>query len=289
MDSILRVYKEIMSESDDVISILLIDNRDKCSSLLGGASLVSIVIVNRAEPRWKTRQYRLKGIDIIEHCISQWQMEQWAVYGIDEGIAVLVDSAVIVTDPVNYMASMKKRLSRLSPLAAKIKVCEEYCRFLKRFLEAKELLRQNRTFDAYYAVLNALHSWARLVLFEAGEMPFPDLWKKVKQVDSSIHKLYEELISGPEALEKRIELVMLPSEFSIMSKMRGCTKLITDILQSHQRPWLLSELENHPDVVKAKIDLSLLLDKMVKKSLIHQVYLKQHGHDIDAIAYVSAI
>ena len=76
----------------------------------------------------------------------------------------------------------------------KLRVCEEYSCLLRHYLEAKELLQQGCALDAYQSILHALQVWARLVIWKR-TTALPAIWMQVKQLDPSVFKLYEELIS----------------------------------------------------------------------------------------------
>jgi hypothetical protein len=274
-----------MLRREHVQSVLVVHQHDY-SPFLDGANLLYLVVVNRPEPQWETKHLVFEGECIVEHQISQWQIESWAVHGADERVIYWLSQAEIVLDKNDYMKTMKERLLRLPLQTQKLRVCEEYSRFLRYYLEAKELLQQGFALDSYQAVLNALHSWARLVVYEANHQPEISIWMQVKQLDSSVYKLYEELIASNEPLEKRIELLLLPIEFSIMSKMKTCTQFLADILQSRNRPWSMKELLQLPELAKSQIDLHLLLEKMAKRSLVHEVLVPKESEQIFEKAYL---
>ncbi|KMR35055.1 hypothetical protein EY05_14905, partial [Staphylococcus aureus] len=69
--------------------------------------------------------------------------------------------------------------------------------------------------DAYNHVVHALHHLARLAIIENGFHPEITVWNQVKQIEPEIFKLYEELLTSEESIEKRLELLFLASDFLI--------------------------------------------------------------------------
>lgn len=282
----IHAYAEAIIQREHVQSVLVVHQPEKITPSLIGADLLFIVIVNQPQPQWETKHLIYGGEQIVEHRISQWQIESWAIHGADERFVYWVSQAQILLDKNDYMNNMKDRLMRVPVQTQKLRICEEYSRLLRHYLEAKELLQQGFALDAYQSVLDALYSWARLAAYEANVQPQLFIWMQVKQLDPSVYKLYEELIISHEPLEKRVELLLLPIEFGIMSKMKTCTQFLTDVMQSRNRPWPLKELMQHPELSKSQIDLHLLLEKMVKRSLIHEVLLQKESEQAFEKAYL---
>ncbi|NGQ97355.1 hypothetical protein G3578_19640 [Brevibacillus sp. SYP-B805] len=285
MDRTLHLFTQNLLRQDHVLSVLLVGKPHNPSPFLDGGSLLYLVIVNRSEPQWETRHHIVEEERIVEHQISQWQVESWAVHGVSERVAYWLSQAEILVDQHDYMKTVMERLLRVPAHLQKQRVYEEYSGLLRHYLEAKELQQQGYVLDAYQAVLHALHGWARLVVWEAGQQPEPAIWAQVKQIDSAVYKLYEELTASHEPLEKRIELLLLPLEFHVMSKMKDCTLLLTDVMQSRNRPWSVKELQQLPVLASSQINLHLLLEKMAKKAIVHEVPLHKDGGTVHEKGY----
>lgn len=275
-------------QNRQVQSVLLLHSKDRFSAFLDGANFLFLVVVNRPTPTWESKSYLANGHRIVEHYVSQWTLERWALKGAPEKIIHWLSCAKIVFDKEGYIKGMLNCLLTLPRQVRKQKICEEYTRFLRFYLEAKEQLREDQVLDAYQSVANALYHWARLVTYEAGEQPGKHLWTQVRKAEPGLCKLYEELIGGLEPLAKRIELQLLPIEFSVMSKMKSCTALITGILQSRSAPWSLEELQQHPDLSGIADDLPLLLDKMAARSVIREVVLHSREASVPVRGYIMA-
>ena len=84
----------------------------------------------------------------------------------------------------------------------------EFTKLVLRYSEAKDFLKRGSFLDSLYSVHQSLHHSARLAVLEIGETPKVLLWEQVKEIDSSVYRLYEELLTSSEPLDKRIELFL---------------------------------------------------------------------------------
>ena len=144
----------------------------------------------------------------------------------------------------------------------------EFTKLVRRYLEAKELLKKGSFLDSLYRVHQSLHHSARLAVLEVGEEPDLLLWEQVKEIDSSVYKLYEELITSREALDKRIELFLLALEFSISSKLDHSVEFLLMLMKTRKEPWTINEIVNHPSINDPTVELAFILEKMVNRSLL---------------------
>lgn len=205
--------------------------------------------------RWVDQQY---FAHIIENRFHR-RFVQWALQG------------EVLYDKNNYIAQVRSKFSNSPSAFHRRTICVEFTRFLRHYLEAKEHLSEEQVFDAYNSMFRALHHWARLAVIEAGQVPETVVWEQVSKIDYSIFKLYEELITTNDPLEKRIELLLLASEFSVISKMAECSGFLFDIMRTKEEPWSVNELLHHPEFDGVQFDLILLLEKLVKRSLLKEV------------------
>jgi hypothetical protein len=147
----------------------------------------------------------------------------------------------------------------------------EFSLFLSKFLQSKEYLADGHYLDAYSNILEALQHWARIVIIEEGNHPELMVWRQVRSINPGVYKLYEELTLSSETLRQRVELVILACDFSVMSKMKSCCKLLLCILERRSTPWRIDEIQSHIDLQHLRINVSLLLNKLVKKALVREV------------------
>lgn len=150
------------------------------------------------------------------------------------------------------------------------KLLVEFDLFLKSFMQSKQYLQDGHLLDAYSNILDALRYWARITIIEEGNAPEALVWAQVRKINPGVYKFFEELTSNHESLEKRIQLVVLACEFSVMSKMESCCAVLLDVLRSRKEPWSLQELMEQKDLSGLQ-DLSLMLNKLSRKSLVREV------------------
>jgi hypothetical protein len=280
-------YVRMLVQQAGVQSVLAVLKHDTCTPLLLDGCLF-LVVLNEPQANVKWRQFVWGGTPVVELRMSVWQLEKWALQGLDGRLAAWLLHAEIIWDKDDFMKQMRQRLQRLPSQLQKRRICEEYSLLLRYFLQAKEFLQQGLSLDAYQSLMLALGAWAKLIVIEAGEHPDAAIWMRVKQLDSSVYKLYEELAASHELLEKRIELLLLPIDFCITSKMKDCSRFVLEIMQTKQGPWLLQELLEHPELVKSRIELPLLMEKLAQRSIVQEITLYTSWEQTGEKAYLLA-
>ncbi|WP_409342461.1 nucleotidyltransferase-like protein [Paenibacillus sp. MBLB4367] len=176
----------------------------------------------------------------------------------------------ILLDRRGELEHLRHRLLEFPDRLRERKMMAEFAAFLRTYSKAKDYLREDHVMDAYSCVMAALHHWARIVIIEHGSHPEMTVWEQVHRINPGVYKLYEELTSSMETLRQRVELVLLACEFSVMSKMESCCMPLLRALSSREEPWSSAELLAMPEFSDLQ-ELTLLLNKLVKKSLVNEV------------------
>lgn len=268
-----QTYLKNLQQRLDVQAVLVLYDSDMLVPFREG--VIYFVVVNTPQAEEKIRRVLFQDDVIIERQISTWQLERGAVHGLEERLAAMLGKAEIIWDKDHYMKQMKLRLGMLSSSLQKKLICREYSQILRFFHETKEFLQQGMMLDAHHSSIQTIHYWARLIVYEAGEHPQPALWTQVKQIDPSVYKLYEELSFHAEALEKRIELLVLAIEFWIASRTKESVRYLVEVMETKSGPWSLEELMNHPLIQEAEIEIPLIIDKMQQRLLIQEVVCRE--------------
>ncbi|MED4752764.1 hypothetical protein [Brevibacillus choshinensis] len=260
-----QTYHELLQKRLDVQAVLMLPD------FPSREGTYYLIVAKQPEIDGTIRRVLFQDQSIMEQWISMWQLEKGTIYGLDEKLAHMLARAEILIDKADYMRQIKQRLFRITDSLQKKLICREYSHLVLFFHEAKEWLQQGLTLDAYHAFVQALHAWARLIVYEMGEHPQAALWVQVKRLDSSVYRLYEELSMNAETLEKRIELLVLAIEFAVTSRMKESVRYLMELMETKVGPWRLQELMNHPAVQAADIQIPSLIDKMVQRSFIQEV------------------
>ncbi|WP_228728194.1 nucleotidyltransferase-like protein [Brevibacillus composti] len=236
-----------------------------------------LVVVNSSEDHPAVRQLLTKEEVILEQQVSVWELEKGIIHGLDENLVTWIQHGEVVWDKDNYIVRLKQRLHRAPESLRKRMLCREYSRLLHAFQATRDFLQEGMILDAYHALLKALYAWAKWIVYHAGEQPEYAIWKQVKQLDPSLYKLYEELTLNHEELEKRVELILLPMEFFLSSRMKESVRYLIEVMETRRGPWKLYELAEHASIAKYGIETSLLIEKMVQRSLVQETVCSLSG------------
>ncbi|KZE67444.1 hypothetical protein FKV70_19545 [Paenibacillus ottowii] len=197
-------------------------------------------------------------------------LKGWIIAGEQANIIDYVLEGRMVWERDERVRHLRQEIIEFNDPLREQKRFHEFSRFLVNYVQGKKAVREGRTIDAYQSVLKALDHWASIELIERGIYPKVHLWVQVQSLDRTVEKLYNELTLSTETLEQRVELVLLACEFSVMSKMEECSSPLLRILGSRREPWSIDELMNHPELEDLQIDLTVVLRKLVYRSLIRE-------------------
>ncbi|HJV45573.1 MAG TPA: nucleotidyltransferase-like protein [Bacillota bacterium] len=247
------------------------------SPFINGVDELYLVITQEAMSGHAVNYYKVNGKTIEKRKVREQelmksilvdgnrQMTQWILLG--EALA----------DPMGRIESLRREMKNQSSLAYKKKIFLDFAAFVRKYMEAKEFLGSGHLLDSFNSILQSLNHWARLAILGVGEHPETTVWEQIKVIDPSVYKLYEELVTSIEPLDKRVELLLLALDFAVMSMMERCVAFVLDILRSKDTPWTVAEILDHPSIADPNFDLFLLLEKMVKRSLIREHSLLKDG------------
>jgi hypothetical protein len=254
-----------------VISLISYHNTTPFPSHTDAYDLLVVVVAEREDITRSLFHYIKEGYRIQERWISPVDLELWLFNGDNRNIIYWILQGEILLDQSTYLESLRHRLLEFPDLLKEQKLLMEFSLFLSKFIQSKEYLAEGHYLDAYSNILEALHHWARIVIIEENNYPELTVWRQVRLINPGVYKLYEELTLSSETIRQRVELVILACEFSVMSKMKSCCKLLLRILEERNTPWRIDEIQTHVDLQHLQINVSLLLNKLVKKTLVREV------------------
>ncbi|WP_157794032.1 nucleotidyltransferase-like protein [Paenibacillus donghaensis] len=191
----------------------------------------------------------------------------------------------VIWDPKGILEEMRRQIAKFEGSLRERVLFMEFARFLHMYVKSKRYLEAGCIMDAYNCVMSALYHWARIEVSECGQFPDPAIWEQVKNLNTAVSKLYEELAVSNETLEQRVQLVLLACEFAVMSKMAECCALLLSILGSRKEPWSVDELLQHSGLSPLEAELPFVLRKLVSRSLVREITswadtTCREGHDI---------
>lgn len=257
-----------LEDIEDLIGVLLIENPYRYNPLIDGLDSLLLAIVEQDGAERNTRHVKSEHERVQIRVITHALLREWIAGVQNRSIIPWIVQGEILYDRDGELARIKQQVIAFPEELRKQKLAAEFSVFLRTFLQAKQDLQNGNVLDANSSVLTALHHWAHISLIEDGVHPELTVWAQMKRYNPGIYKLYEELTTSTESLEKRVQLVLLACEFHVISKMKSCCRLLLDIIESREEPWSVAELLAHPELQSLRLDMSLLLRKLVKRGLI---------------------
>ncbi|WP_028550035.1 nucleotidyltransferase-like protein [Paenibacillus sp. UNC451MF] len=260
-----------LREDEAVMSILAVDNPSMFSAITDGFDLLLLVIVKEGLQTDQQYHYIKDDCRIQERWFGPSAIQQLILHGEHRNLIYWILKGEILLDRNMYLEGLRHRMLEFPSDMREHKLLIEFSKFLRKYMESKEYILEDHLLDAYNNILEALHHWARIVIIEAGSHPEITVWRQVKTINPGVYKLYEELTLSNETLKQRVQLVLLASEFSVMSKMERCCRLLISVLSSREDAWSLSELQQCEKLTDVRFELPIILSKLVKKSLAKEV------------------
>ncbi|WP_240422107.1 nucleotidyltransferase-like protein [Paenibacillus periandrae] len=260
-----------LRENEAVTSLLAVDNPSIFSAVTDGFDLLLLVISNEVQKTDQQYHYIKDNRRIQERWISPATLDYFILHGEHRNLIFWILKGEILLDHNLYLETLRHRTLEFPMELREHKLLIEFSKFLRRYSQSKEYILENHSLDAYNNILEALHHWARIVIIEAGIHPEVTVWRQIKSINPGIYKLYEELTMSKETIKQRVQLVLLACEFSVMSKMERCCKRVLDLLSSRVDAWSLQELQQSEVLSGIKLELPLLLNKLVRKQLAKEI------------------
>ncbi|WP_232697840.1 nucleotidyltransferase-like protein [Brevibacillus daliensis] len=284
-----KTYEHYLLERiqhENVLAIVSAKQNDQDKILSIDPDLISLVVVHNSDRNWAVKQLDLHNLCVEEHIVTDWQLHQWLLQGVPEKILSIYRQGEIVHDSNNLMHEKGDKFLAIPKEVKKRYMCEHYLAFIQSYVDSKEALQLNMMLDAFHTALQALIYWGQLEIIEAGEWPEEPVLHKVKSRAPSIYKLYEEVITSYEPLEKKIELLLLPIEMQLMAKVKAGTEYLIDKLKQELRPWKTDQIISLLPGDQNGKNIVLLLDRMVKRGVLHEVFLPVSGGVFREKAYL---
>lgn len=285
MDNELRKLYQERSRNQDTLGILLIKKMDVLSPLTDGFDTVLLVITQNIQEEWYVHHYYYLDQKTQVVTVNKEELNDWLAAGSNRRAVEWILQGKVLFDRNDYISSLQARLESFPYDLRKKKLCIEFARLIRRYQEGKELYRAGNMLDAYNEMVQALHHWARLAIIEHGFHPEVTLWRQVKSIEPEVYKLYEELVNGSEPVNKKIDLLFIASEFSLGTKTALASHHLIEIMEKKEEPWEIQELLAEPDLKEYAMDLSILLEHLLKKHLIKEVHTEVTATRLQSRAY----
>ncbi|KUP08538.1 hypothetical protein Q75_02645 [Bacillus coahuilensis p1.1.43] len=276
MEHILRpIYQERASDLNTQ-GVLLIEKLEKSFHITDTFDAVLLMIVKESNQPIFIKHYQYKDKKAALHIVTESQLREWLLLGSNRKIVDWLFNGKILFDRNEYLEKLKMELRDFPFYGRKIKMGMEFSKLIRRYTDGKAFYEKKQYLDAYNHIIHSLHHLARLAVIEQGFQPEITVWSQVKQIDPEIYKLYEELVKSEEALDKRIELLFIASEFLINSRAKTCSEHIVGIMKEKEE-WTFQELQEHELLNHYGVDLGVLLEYLIERGLINTILAETKG------------
>jgi hypothetical protein len=267
---------DFFANNSNVRSVIILENDSSFSPLTDGFDVLLLVLCYGFDAQRPLSHYIKQNKRIQERWVDAERLQKWVSAGENRRIIEWLLRGTIMFDRDGYMNGLRHNLLQFPQELSEQRLLIEFSAFLRTYLQSKEYLKAGHYMDAFSNILEALHHWARIAIIEQGIHPEVTVWEQLRTINVGVFKLYEELILSPDAMEKRIQLLILASDFFASTKLDICCSIIFRILRSRKEPWTVQELAMHSDVRGLPIDINMILHKLTKKSLVREITYASH-------------
>lgn len=274
MSDTVQTYLANYKSDNRVDGVVAVDCRGLSTQLIDGFDFLFLV-VRIDESDEVISHYKQGDLRIQEHRVTRAGLERWMLTGANRNIMQWVLGGTIELDREGWLQNLREQWTLFpTPLRDK-KLMIEFGAFLRVYTRCQEYLKAGQTMDAYSQVNAMLHHWARIYITEAGLHPEVMVWRQVYDINPGVYKMYQELQESNETLEQRVELVLLAIDFSIIRRITDCNQVLLHTMRSRTEAWSASELQQQPQIAELEVDLNLILQKLVEKRAIQEIYVDQ--------------
>lgn len=267
MEQTLRPIYQERASFPDTLGVLLVSKRWEGDPLTDTFDEILLIISSSNTIPIQTKHYTDGEEKAALHIISENQLKKWLLLGTKRKVVDWLFYGKVFFDRNEYIEDLKRELQEHPFFGRDLKMGIELAKLVRRYMEGKSFFEQHHYMDAYHHAVQSLHHLARLAVIEKGILPEVTVWSQVKKIDPSIYKLYEELIMSDEAIEKRLELMFLASEFFIHNRTEYGARHILRVM-SEKEIWRIQELHEHEELKMYSVDLEMLIEFLIEKNII---------------------
>lgn len=270
MEQVLRSIYQERASNPETLGIILVEKREEKDSITDTFDALLLIITANNETPVFTKHYSSDSRKAAMHVISEKQLHKWLRVGSNRKIVDWLFYGKVYFDRNEYIEKLNNELRKFPNSGRKIKMGLEFSKLLRTYMEGKHFFEQQNYMDAYNHVVNSLHHLARLAVIDKGFFPEVTVWSQVKKIEPAIYKLYEELITSEEPIEKRLELLFLASDFFIHNRTADGSAHILRVMATKEQ-WEIQELHESEELQRYSSNLELFIEFLVEKGFIRIV------------------
>lgn len=276
MEHLLKIIIDQTIGDKNTLGLLYVD-KDTSDETELDASLIRIV---EKLDRHSIVHYNVLHKSIEYRTIEAERVSRILINGEDRRLVEWLLNGEIVIEKDGYISKLKNAIKEFPITSRRYKIAVELSRLVRKYSEAKRFYNKGHFLDAFNSTLNSLHHLARLSVIEHGVYPEVTVWQQVKQLEPEIYKLYDEMVTGEESIEKRIDLLLIAIHFAITSKMKYGASHLLEVMKETDEPWSIEALSCHPLLKEYGDDLVVLVEYLVQKGVIDLVKVETERMDV---------
>nr|WP_272506028.1 nucleotidyltransferase-like protein [Natronobacillus azotifigens] len=285
VEDLLRpIYQERASDSN-TLGIIMMERKVSISPITDNFDVILLVIVSSANEPWFVKHYQMQEKTAAMHIVEESQLNYWMDTGFYRRILEWVTNGQVLFDRNEYVSNLRLNVEDFPEKKRELRMAIEFAKLTRSYREAKQLFAGGHTLDTYNKVLSSLHSLGRLAIIEKGYHPELVVWSQLKRIDPATYKLYEELLTSDEEMEKRLELMLLAIDFAISGRTKVASKHLLDVMRTKKETWAFGDLKIHPSVEPYQLDLSMMMDYLIEKNFIRVEKLETKGKGVCHLQY----
>lgn len=280
MEDILRPIYQERASSPSTLGILLVEKKDVKKEITDTFDFVLLVITESDEQLMHVKHYSYHDKKAVLYTFNKDLVQEWLLLGNSRRLTEWLHNGRIIFDRNDSISTLKEEVKEFPFYGRKLKKGLEFSKLIRRYTDGKVFFEQGQYLDAYNHIVHSLHHLARLEIIEKGFYPEVTVWDQVKYIGPQIYKLYEELITSEESLDKRLELLFLAIEFLIYSRTEIGVEHFVGVISSKEEPWTIDEMYNHPELKHYALDLPVMIEYLIEKEIVEVVKIKTKGNEV---------
>ncbi|WP_280770119.1 nucleotidyltransferase-like protein [Salipaludibacillus daqingensis] len=286
MDELLRQLYQDRTNDEDTLGIISMEKRKQLDANTDYFDVVLFVILSDNKPDWEIKHYEYDGYKVAMHLVNTLQLNDWLLNNSNRKVIDWLVNGKVIYDRNEFMKKFRQQMMEFPIEERQIKIGVEFSKLIRRFTDGKSLYYEGHYLDSYNQIVHALHHLARLSVIEHGFYPEVTVWQQVKKIEPEIHKLYSELVTGNESIDKKLELLLIANEFELMTKTKLGSAHLLELMKTKDEPWTIQELKDQLSIHEYSLDLSILLEYLVQKGYVNVVKQQTKGKAIFHRQYV---
>jgi hypothetical protein len=229
---------------------------------------VLIGITNEKDAESYVTHFIIGNKSVELQVVSAEQIPRILIGGANRRLVDWLMNGAIIAEKDDYVTELRRKITQFPVKDRQHKIAVEFSKLIRSYAEGKQLFKQGHFLDAFNSILHSLHHIARISVIEHGLYPEVTVWQQVKHLEPEIYKLYDEMVTGEEVLEKRIDLLLIAINFAITSKTKLGVGHLIEIMQGKNEPWSIEDLFAHDQLREYGSDLVVLIEFLVQKGMI---------------------